>query len=140
MADFIAQHHHTTPDDYIGMVRRLYMGFGWGTLEDPAGDNIGGNLTIRVNHGRWIIDCPTCRAAQVAEFESPYFMCVECANKDNDGKWWALSIPANYRAIEAALLARPMGVNPGNSPTRSWDPTETVEELLEENKINGVEG
>jgi len=67
-------------------------------------------------------------------------MCVECANKDNDGKWWALSIPANYREIEAALLARPMGVNPGNSPTRSWDPSETVEELLEENKINGVEG
>ena len=139
MADFIAQHHHVNQDGYLTMVERLYMGFGWGPLPRPEGANIVGELPARVNHGRWLIDCPHCRAAQVAEFENPVFMCVECANGGNNGHWYAVAIPGNYQEIETVLLARPMGVNPADSPTRNWEPGETVETLLAENQHNGIE-
>ena len=137
MVDYIAQHHHVNTNNYIDMTRQLYMGFGWGELPDPAGEHVQGTLTTRVNHGRWLIDCPTCRAAQFAEFSSLFFMCVECANRDNDGKWYAVIIPSNYEEIESALLARTMGINPAHSPTRNWDPSETVEDLLKENELYG---
>ena len=136
MADYITQHHHVNPENYLSAVERLFMFNGWGNLPAIEDANIVGTVAARVNHGRWLMDCPSCTAAHVADFDYQVFMGVECGNAANDGKWFGVIFPANAEDIEAALLARPVGLNPARSPNRNWEITETVDDLLAQNSLN----
>lgn len=90
-------------------------------------------IEVRVNHGRWIADCPFCSGAQMASFTDPRFLCADCGNINVGGKWIRLVWPGDARGIEVALLVR-------SEPNRNWRPGETIAALRNENAQHGVEG
>jgi len=138
MDDYIVQHNDLQPEPYLVMVQRMYMGMGFGQLPDPV-DNTSGEVAARVNHGRWIADCPGCNSALVVDLSELVFMCVECANAANDGQWFAVTVPSNRKAIESELLKRPMnGRNPSEAINRNWEPGETLAMLKQENTAHGI--
>ena len=117
------------------------MRMGFGPLPDPTEANIFGEVSARINHGRWLVDCPGCNSALVVDLTELVFMCVECGNSNNDGKWLKIILPKNRKAIEAELLKRPMnGRNPAEAVNRNWEPGETVAMLRQENTDHDIGG
>lgn len=86
----------------------------------------------RVEQGRWLIDCPDCNGATLADLEDPRFFCPDCQNAMSGGVWLRVMLPPNVAAIEHELLKRPI-VN------RNWTPGETVGALKADNAIHGVD-
>ena len=91
-------------------------------------------LAAVVNHGRWVVACPSCSSAQLADPDDPRFFCDRCANADHGGGWARVQFPkpAELAAIEAVLAARP------SDEYRNWSPPETVADLVVENEAHGV--
>lgn len=89
----------------------------------------GVDVEARVDHSRWIVDCPTdgCNAAYYFNDDDLRFWCVYC----NTG-WHRIVLPARRARIEALLLARP------SPATRNWRPGETIADLEDENAEHGV--
>lgn len=71
------------------------------------------SLTVQVNHGRWIVECP-CGSAQLASRTDRRFFCVECGNVMFEGKWVRVEWPADPEAVERELGRRPFAQN------RNW--------------------
>ena len=140
MDDYIVEHRHLQPEPYLMTVRRSYMRMGFGPLPEPTPATIAGRVQARINHGRWLVDCPGCNSALVVDLSEQVFMCVECGNAANDGRWLQVTLPRNRKAIEAELLQRPFGRNPADAPTRNWEPGETVADLRRENAEHGIGG
>lgn len=84
-----------------------------------------GVYIARVEHGRWIADCP-CGAGIAVHPQWTEAGCLEC------GRWWPVMVPRDWDDIEAVLLARPKAVN------RGWLPGETATVLREENITRGL--
>ncbi|MEU9861336.1 hypothetical protein AB0D99_10690 [Streptomyces sp. NPDC047971] len=63
----------------------------------PEGVLLGVQLWARINHNRWLADCP-CGSAQVATPADPRFACTECGYG-----WAALVFPEDPAAVEDAL-------------------------------------
>jgi hypothetical protein len=100
---------------------------------DPGVPVAGEPIEVFANEGRWIAQCPdrACRSAQLACKTDPRFMCHECANRENAGKWLPLKWPRNVGKIEA-LLAKRVVVN------QNWLPGETLKDLLADNLEHGI--
>jgi hypothetical protein len=77
-------------------------------------------VIARVNHGRWIADCPICRGAEMVK-ETQDFLCGSC------GAFGRVQWPKDIAAIEAALTPRA-------APYQNWWPDEKVKDLVAENK------
>ncbi len=116
---------------------------------------VGQPVQARVWQGQWIADCDICRGASFIDPEEPVFFCFGCGNRANGGYPRPVTVPENWREIEATLLQRPVndmaGITdleraalarpvievevqtpegPRNLPlVRSWEPHETVEDL-----------
>lgn len=86
-------------------------------------------VPVRANHGRWIVDCPDCRSAQLACPADHRFMCSECANGAIDGKWRPVIWPKDAADL-AELLDERLEVE-----LRSWEPHETAEDLRQQNVL-----
>ncbi len=84
-------------------------------------------LETRVNHGRWIVDCPNCNNVEFA-FEDGLFFCSQCG-KDESRQ---VIMPNERKQIES-ILGKRLIIN------RHWNPIETVEVLLTENIKHGIE-
>ena len=98
------------------MVRGMYMRMGFGPLPEPTAGNTSGEVAARINHGRWLVDCSGCNSALVVDLSELVFMCVECGNAGNEGKWFNVIVPRNRKAIETELLKRPWnGRNPAEA-------------------------
>ena len=139
--DYIVQHNALQPEPYLTMVQRMYMGMGFGPLPEPIAGNTSGDIAARINHGRWLVDCPGCNSALVIDLSELVFMCVECGNAANDGKWFQVTVPSNRKAIETELLKRPWnGRNPAEAVNRNWEPGETVATLRQENTDHDIGG
>ena len=139
--DYIVQHNDLQPEPYLVMVRRMYMGMGFGPLPDPTEDNTSGEVAARINHGIWLVNCQGCNDALIINLDELVYMCPICANAANDGKWFKVTIPSNRKAIEAELLKRPWsGRNPASAVNRNWEPGETVATLRQENSDHGIGG
>lgn len=82
-----------------------------------------GRVQARVNHGRWIVDCPACPSAVLAGVT---FRCAECGYGPAPVAW-----PEEAALIEAALAPRLL-------ENRNWLPGETVFDLERENALHGV--
>lgn len=104
----------------------------------PPADGLDLSVTAyaRVNHGRWIADCPFdgCRGAEYVDVDEPVFFCCECRNAPVQHHPVRVEIPAakHRREIETVLLARPV------ASTRHWWPRESVADLKRENRDHGV--
>ena len=137
--DCIVQHTDLQPEPYLTMIQKMYMAMGFGPLSAPGRSNISGEVAARINHGRWLVDCGGCNSALVVDLSDPVFMCVECANAGNDGKWFAVTVPTDRAAIEIELLKRPWnGRNPADAKNRNWEPGETLAMLKQENIDYGI--
>lgn len=90
----------------------------------------------RVNHGRWIADCPDpdCGGASFISFDNPFFFCCECRNGRVDHDLIPVEVPKpGLRGeIEDYLRARPV------PRTRNWLPGESMVELRDENRAHNV--
>lgn len=84
-----------------------------------------GEVAARVNHGRWLADCPYCHGAELVRVGEPFF-CLSCGMKENGGHVMAVRFPDDAEAIECALKSRPL-------ENQNWEPSETIEMLLAEN-------
>lgn len=84
-------------------------------------------VLVRVNHGRWLADCPWCSGAQVASLTDRRFLCADCFNGPVQGRLLATVWPGDDEraAIEDELLLRP-------ESNRNWAPGETVADLVAE--------
>ena len=79
-------------------------------------------VAASINHGRWIVVCPTgCNNAEFVGDSFP-FVCTECGYGPTQ-----VVFPPDRKAIETALLARPVQHN------RNWVPDESLDDLLTEN-------
>lgn len=110
-----------------------------GDLTLPAAGLVSGGpvAVARVDHGRWIADCPTegCGGAEFVSISSSHgFFCCECRNAATGHVPIPVVLPdAKTRTqIDTYLSARPV---PG---TRNWSPRETVKDLQRENREHGV--
>ncbi|MFF5004690.1 hypothetical protein ACFY3G_17890 [Streptomyces phaeochromogenes] len=93
-------------------------------LTPPDGFVIGHPAYARINHNRWISDCP-CGSAQVVTPADPRFACTECGYG-----WLRLVFPEDPAAVEASLAEQlphlrnwwhpsdpdPWGVPPSDAP------------------------
>jgi hypothetical protein len=86
-----------------------------------------------INGGRWIVRCPHCTGAQMADPDDRRFFCIDCLMQAVQGRWADVDWPAAAitPAIEAALLERPVSA-------RNWEPEESVSFLLAENVMHGT--
>lgn len=95
-------------------------------------------LIARVNSGVWIASCP-CGAegipapGGVVWFDMPLVWCIRCGNQGVGGGWRPITVPPEEerQRIEAVLLCRP------NPADRNWEPSESVEVLMQQNLEHG---
>lgn len=89
-------------------------------------------IKARLNHGRWIAECPDCKGAEFVHVDEPLFLCANCLNAAVGNKWRTVTVPNNRVSIERIMLARPMPMN------RNWKPGETLGRLKAENRERGL--
>lgn len=66
-------------------------------LAVPAGVLLGQSRYARINHSRWVADCP-CGSAQVVSPADPRMACPECG-----AGWLTVTFPTDPDAAEAAV-------------------------------------
>lgn len=83
-------------------------------------------LVARVDHGRWLADCPACNAgiALTPGVAEAFCFGSGCGHRFTNITW---PDEASVDEIERTLRARP------KVATRNWLPTETVDDLKAEN-------
>ena len=67
-------------------------------LVPPQGFVLGQSAYARINHNRWVADCP-CGSAQVVSPKDARLACTECGLG-----WITLTFPADPEAVEASVL------------------------------------
>ncbi len=92
----------------------------------------GAEVEARINHGRWLVDCDSCKSAESVWLSNPVFMCQSCWNKASGGRWRRVVLPEARADIESALIERP------DLTTRNWFPGETVDSIKRENEDHGI--
>lgn len=100
----------------------------------PLGHDRGTVVVPRVDHGRWVVDCPFCPSAQYAAWSDPRFWCPTCEMAENGGRWVSVEWPpeAMVERVEAILEARP------EPRSRNWRTGESVAALRSENRAHGL--
>lgn len=68
-------------------------------LAVPAGFMLGHRIFARINHNRWVADCP-CGSAQVVSPADPRLACTECG-----AGWFRLKFPPDPGVAEAEVAA-----------------------------------
>lgn len=99
-----------------------------------------GSLSARVNHGRWIVDCPVCKGAEYVFKSRLLMLCQNCRNDSTD-EFRQVVLPQEVDEIEAALCKRPeqsYAFGRRCYPHRNWEVGQTVADLERENKEHGV--
>lgn len=79
-------------------------------------------IQARVNHGRWVVDCPECPSAQMGDPADPRFLCAECA-----AGWCKVVYPSAefIEQLEELFRIVPQQRN------MNWVPGETLDELAQ---------
>jgi hypothetical protein len=83
-------------------------------------------LEPRVNHGRWVVECPRCRGSVM--LATPGLDTVVCSG--NCGLEYPVAFPGEREQIERVLLLRPR-------ENRNWSAGETIDALRSENVAHG---
>lgn len=115
--------HLNNFDDWFRKVNRRQF--------NPSIFYLGMKAQARVNHNRWIVDCPFCNGAEALWPGQPWFLCAGCKNNDS-GLAIQVEIPDDVQGIERALMKR------NKYDKRNWEPGETVADLERQNNDKGV--
>ncbi len=78
-----------------------------------------------INHGRWIVKCPWCAGAELADKQDKRFFCLSCFNSKISGKYAKVEFPDEIKQIEKELLKRDI-------KNQNWLPGEILEQLKSE--------
>ena len=107
-----------------------------GPLPDRPPDDELGHRAAFVDEGRWLVSC-VCRSAAYVTPNQPYHICAVCGVEP----WVMVDFPADKDDIEAVLDLRPYRANQNWYAEGALDvhPAETLDDLLRENKKNGVD-
>lgn len=84
-------------------------------------------VPVRAHRGMWIVDCPRCPNAMLAD-QSPPIECRNCGTRF-EAVWPS---PEMIQGVERLLLMRP------DPLTRNWYPEETLTQLVWENGLHGI--
>ena len=84
-------------------IRKLASRHGLRLDEKTAGKPVQAILDF----GRWIALCE-CGGAEAVDPKDPVFFCVSCGNDRTSGKLRKVIFPADYKTIEAEIMARPL--------------------------------
>lgn len=86
-------------------------------------------VEARIEHARWIADCPSCNGAENVTLDDPVFLCLGCGNEWIEGQFATVRFPEEgLRAqVEEVLFERKY------AHLRNWLPFETVDQLRAEN-------
>ena len=105
----------------------------------PPLSEVSGQVQANVNHGRWIVDCPSegCGNAIVVSQREPYYICTDCGSPENGGRWYCVIYPSDKAQVEVELLKRPED-KPLLAETRNWTPGESVADLRRGNRQHGI--
>ncbi|MGO1049777.1 hypothetical protein [Crossiella sp. CA198] len=98
------QDWRTTPaaERHLHVMRELLARNG---LPRPTGMDETQQVHARLDHGRWLVQCPGCASAQHAAHSDPRFYCVNCGNRGS-GQWWPVVWPAERTEVETQAQAR----------------------------------
>jgi hypothetical protein len=79
----------------------------------------------RVDHARWLVDCPFCPNAVLLDPEDPRTFCLSCFNAKADGAWVWVEMPDTDErdAIDAILE------DGRDEHLQSWTPGQTLDQL-----------
>ena len=119
-----------------------YSAFLWKYLKDKRhhhgkamGARTGTPVEARINHSRWIADCPYCIHAEMVDPDNKKFFCLNCGMEHNGHRPLPVKFPpkAQRLEIERLLSIRPLEAN------RNWFPYETVQDIRQENIDYGLE-
>ena len=88
----------------------------------------GRTLVPFVSEGRWVADCPGCRAGIVLH---PEWGFAACLGRGCHRTYTSIAMPAEWRAIEAVLEERDL-------LNQNMLPGETLEDLRRENLAGGL--
>lgn len=113
----------TSADAYLGWYRERLADAG--DLVRPWTCDL--DVFARVNHGRWIADCPNCHGGASTHPDWKLACCSECGCVMRH-----VVFPDAYQSIERALLCRSV------RHTQNWVAPETLDDLLQENTHHGV--
>lgn len=114
------------PDRAAELVPRLYWQASAGCdLSAPTAGQTEA-VAVFVNEGRWIVECPDCRGAQLAAATDRRMMCHCCGNASIGGRFRPVVWPA---ASTAVAVERELARRPEANRNWSW---ETVAELRDE--------
>lgn len=103
-----------------------------GSGRPPDTAQVSGVLTAYINHGRWLVDCPSLDGgATLVSKKNPVFWCPYCGNDDNEGLWYKVVFPDDAGGIELELLKRP-------TSKQNWVAGETLRDLRAENAARGL--
>jgi hypothetical protein len=86
----------------------------------------------RLNHARWLVDCPFCLGAEIVSHIDPVFFCQSCGMADNDGHTAPVKFPPFREEVDALMRQRP-------ERNCNWEHGETVEYLRRDNDDHGIE-
>lgn len=103
---------------------------------DPV-DKIAPNPKVeaRVDHGRWLADCPFCNGAELVTEDDPIFLCLSCGNAEVKGELLDVKFPSLSTRKQAEDLLRARSRH-----HRNWDPAkEGIEQLKAENEAHRLE-
>ncbi|MFJ1808551.1 MULTISPECIES: hypothetical protein [unclassified Streptomyces] len=95
-------------------------------LVPPVGFIIGQQGYARINHNRWVADCP-CGSAQVVSPKDPRMACTECGLG-----WVFLIFPEDADAVEASIADDLPNLRNWWHPDDPTNPYRVVEDLEEE--------
>lgn len=104
-----------------------YRAWYLGAIVDRGGEAWTTNrkAVARVNHGRWIADCPWCETGMQTRPDWGVAYCAECGAGYERG---TVVFPDDHAEIEAVLLTRV------KRSQQHWDNRQTLEELVAENE------
>ena len=120
---------------YRDLKAQQFLQFGFSPAKlDAARPLTAPSIFARIDHGRWMADCPFCRGAEFADPAYPWFACASCGNEAVDGKFVKVWFPgeALREQIEAVLRQRKYLAN------MNWRPGETIQDLEDENQEHGI--
>lgn len=121
-------------------------------IKDIQKEPVGKPVLARIWQGQWIADCE-CGGASFIDPEDPFFFCFGCGNRANGNRPRPVTVPSDWKEIEALLLERPVDdlagltdlervalakplliVEGKGGLARNWNPGETAKDLREQNK------
>jgi hypothetical protein len=122
-------------------------------IDNPQGEPV----KAYIDFGQWIAAC-SCGGHEFVDFEEPVFYCFSCGNRKNNNYVRPVEFPdiETVKEIERLVLLRPVDDEQGLTDldrayrakplisttkgllSRSWDSSETVKNLKEQNAEGGI--